>query len=85
MGIGLVLTGVFGIAFFVIYGLMRLSCYLKKKYCQAEGRLCELLELVMCESCKESCRNHRKLLLRAVLFSVVVVVIFAIGYWCRVG
>ena len=51
MGIGLILTVVFAGACLVIYALMRLSCYLKKKYCQAENRLCELFGLIMCESC----------------------------------
>lgn len=72
MGIGLLLALVFGVAFGTIYGLMRLSCLLKKEYLRAESWTYKLLTFFMCESCKEACESHTKLVFRALLFSAVI-------------
>jgi hypothetical protein len=84
MGIGLVVTiivVIVGFAVFgIVYGILWLLCYLKKKYCEAETFMCRLLGRVMCESCKEACGDHRKLLLRAILVTVIILASLAVGY-----
>lgn len=82
MGIGILVLTVFLIALGVIYLLMRLSCFLKKKYCATENRLCNLLELIMCESCRESCKNHKKLIVRAILFAAIIAATSGIVHYC---
>lgn len=74
MGIGILVTIVFGIAFGVIYTLMHLSCFLKRKYLRAESWIYKLLTFFMCESCKEACESHTKLIFRALLFSAIIAV-----------
>lgn len=79
MGIGII---VFLISFLIIYPLMKLSCIFKKKYCLAENWLCDLLNLVMCESCREACSNHQKLIVRAVLFSAMIAIASTLVHYC---
>ncbi|MGB7957268.1 MAG: hypothetical protein WCF77_00275 [Minisyncoccia bacterium] len=83
MGIGLIATLVALAVFGVIYGVLRFLCFVKKKYCEAENFICRFLGHIMCESCKESCDNHRRLLMRAILFTAVILAVMVIGhcYW----
>ncbi len=82
VGIGIVVSIVFLIAFAVIYLLMKLSCFLKNKYCVGENKLCNIMDLLMCESCRESCKNHKKLIIRAILFSAIIALSSGIVHYC---
>lgn len=62
-----------------IYVLMLVVCYLKKKYCMAENYLCQIMLSVMCESCKESCTSHKKLIFRSLLFALILTVVIVIA------
>ena len=68
----------FLVTYTVIYGLMHLSCWLKKKYCQGESALCKFLTMFMCESCKEACESHLKIVLRAALFAAIITAVVAL-------
>jgi hypothetical protein len=84
MGIGLVVTAVFFAVLAVIYGFMRLSCFLKKKYGEAENFLFIVMTFFMCDSCRKACESHTKLVIRAVAFAVLVTAIsFGIAYFVR--
>ena len=74
---------VFLIAWLLVYGAMRLACYIKQKYCQAENVLCKVLETFECVSCRESCTNHLKLLIRSVLFALLLASVFVAAYCMR--
>jgi hypothetical protein len=83
MGIGILITLVFAVAFLVIYGLMRLSCVLKRKYREAENFIFRALTFFMCASCREACESHTKLLIRAVMFAAVITAVVAITRYIR--
>jgi len=79
MGLAVLIVVVFA----AIVGLMYLSCYLKRKYAQAEHWIYRALTFFMCESCKEACESHTKLLFRALLFTAVIVGVVAVTRYCR--
>jgi hypothetical protein len=83
MGIGILVTLVFTVAFLLIYGLMRLSCFLKRKYREAENFVFRALTFFMCESCREACENTTKLLIRAVMFAAVITAVIVITRYVR--
>ena len=84
MGIGIVVTAVFFTALAVIYGFMRLSCWLKKKYGEAENILFIAMTFFMCDSCRAACESHTKLVIRAVVFAALVTAVgFGIAYFVR--
>ena len=74
---------VFGVCWAFIYGAMRLVCYVKRKYCQAENWLCKVFEQFECVSCREACMNHRRLFIRSVLFALVMASVFMLAYCIR--
>ena len=80
MGIGFVLTLLGLVIFAVVYSAFRLLCYLKKRYCDAETLVCRVLGYLMCESCRESCSDYRRLLVRAVIVTVAILTALVIGY-----
>jgi len=83
MGIMFMFLIAFGISWAVIYGAMRLVCFIKRKYCQAENLLCKVFEQFECVSCREACMDHRRLFIRSVLFAVVIAGVFVVAHCVR--
>jgi len=75
---------VFVSSFVVLYILMQLSCYFKRHYCPPRNIICMIicgfLNMIMCDKCREGCTNHRKLVMRAIMFSILTTIATLAGY-----
>ena len=71
------------VVFVIVYVFMRVTCYLKKKYAKAENFVWQFITSLMCDSCREACESHKKLLIRAVKFSILITAVAAAGYYIR--
>ena len=73
----------FFVAFLCVYAFMRITCFLKKKYALVENKIWKFLLSLMCESCREACKDHKKLIVRAMLFSLVIAAVATATYYIR--
>ena len=70
--------------FAITYSLMRLSCFIENRYTQTKNKAdlywieniaFHILLIFMCESCKESCEYHHKLVARSFAIALFVALV----------
>jgi hypothetical protein len=84
MGIGIAITITFLVVFCLVYGAMKLACFFKKEYGQAENFIFRLMTYFMCESCRKACESPAKLFIRAVTFAALITAVgFGVAYFIR--
>lgn len=73
-----------------VYAFMRASCLIKERYAKLGGdKKLSWIEKIMldvlnfCDSCKEGCTNHKRLVRRAIFFAFVIALLLTIIYHIR--
>jgi hypothetical protein len=78
MGLFYALIFTFAVLFVLIYGFFHLSCYVKRRYKDAENWLYRILTSFMCESFREACEKPGKMVIRAIFFAAVLAAVLVV-------
>jgi hypothetical protein len=83
MGLALPLVIVFGFVFVIIYSYMLVSCYVRNKFTDPNSWILRFFTkvLMMCESCRDACNDHKKMLIRSLALSAFIAVVVVLTIW----
>lgn len=79
MGLAVPFAVVFLVVFGFVYLYMILSCYVKRKFTDPNGWILKFFTQIMgmCESCRDACNDHKKMLTRALALSLFIAIVVA--------